>query len=66
MLYLLENRKHTRLLSLDETFAEVKGGGTLAGMISDISPGGMGFHYMGEKAPLEDCKCVPLGSDQAI
>ncbi|MCP4630805.1 MAG: sugar transferase [bacterium] len=60
----MENRKHTRLLSIDDTLAQVKGGGVLVGKISDISLGGLGFSYMGEKAPLDDCKCVDIHLDQ--
>ena len=60
----MENRKHTRLLSMDDTLVEVKGGGVLVGKMSDISLGGMGFSYMGEKTPVEDCKCVDIHLDQ--
>ena len=60
----MENRKHTRLLSLDDTLAEVKGGGALVGKISDISLGGLGISYMEGKAPVDDFKCVDIHFNQ--
>ena len=60
----MESRRHTRLLSLDDTFAEVKGGGGLVGKICDISLGGLAFSYMEGKAPVDDFKCVDIHLDQ--
>jgi len=56
----MENRKHTRLTARDDSFVDFRGAGVRIGKIFDISPGGLAFSYLGEKAPVDKLKLVDI------